>query len=121
MSYLSGIGYEAPRLCSCQDLPSLLVYVSSEKSGYVATQLCSCEDHHSPSKYVSQERSGYTTMQLSSDCIAAQPSSLSTCILYDSLHFACLRSHITTLFKFSFGVEGYSAVKPRTMQFEWHA
>ena len=73
----------AMRLCSCQDLPSLLEYVSWEKKwlhGYtvvntssppwnmlvgikVAMQLCSCQDHPSPSKYVSKERSGYVATQ----------------------------------------------------------
>ena len=43
-------------------------------------------------------------------CVAAQPSSLSTCTLKGCVHSSRLRSRVATLFKISFGVQGYSAV-----------
>ena len=35
----------------------------------------------------------------------------------DSLHSACLRSRVATLFKISFGVDEYSTVKPLRVMF----
>lgn len=36
----------------------------------------------------------------------------------DSLHSACLRNRVATLFKISFGVDEYSTVKPLRVMFK---